>query len=152
MRKNQADSVQICLYSKPYNILYEADNSKQSLNTALQKSTSPNMFGLHPPFQMDANFGVTAGIAEMLIQSHVGIISLLPAFPKEWQGGEVVGLLAPGGFEVSINWIENQMTGVQVLSKLGNALILKYGNAHFELEKTQPNTVYVFDENLNLLN
>lgn len=135
-----------------YARLYEADNSKKSLNTVLQKSTSPNMFGLHPPFQMDANFGVTAGIAEMLIQSHVGTISLLPALPKEWQDGEVVGLLARGGFEVSINWIENQVTGVQVLSKLGNPLILKYGNAHFELEKTKPNTVYVFDENLNLLN
>jgi alpha-L-fucosidase 2 len=135
-----------------YARLHEAENASESLNTVLQKSTSSNLFGQHPPFQMDANFGVTAGIAEMLIQSHAGNINLLPAIPKEWQDGQVIGLLARGGFEVSINWKGNQLTEVEILSKLGNPIFIKYGTNHFELEKTKPNMVYRFDENLNLLN
>ncbi len=133
-----------------YARLHEAEKARESLNTVLKKSTSPNLFGQHPPFQMDANFGVTAGIAEMLLQSHAGNISLLPALPEEWQDGQVSGLLVRGGFEISMTWQQHQLTGVELRSKLGNPLILKYGDHEIELETTEPNQVYRFDGSLNL--
>lgn len=134
-----------------YARLHEAEKARESLHTVLKKSTSANLFGQHPPFQMDANFGVTAGIAEMLLQSHAGNISLLPALPQEWTDGQVSGLLARGGFEVSINWEQNQLTGVQVRSKLGKPVILKHGNSEIELKTTDRNKTYQFDGSLKLL-
>lgn len=109
-----------------YARLYEAKKAKESLNVVLSKSTSPNLFGLHPPFQMDANFGATAGIAEMLLQSHAGIIHLLPALPKEWSNGTVKGLRARGGFEIDIVWKDGKLGQVELTSVFGQQATLKY--------------------------
>jgi alpha-L-fucosidase 2 len=135
-----------------YARLHEGEKARESLNTVLAKSTSPNLFGQHPPFQMDANFGATAGIAEMLIQSQPGNISLLPALPEEWKDGQVSGLLARGGFDVSMAWEQHQLTKLEIRSKLGQPLILRHNNNRLELESTEANKVYRFDGNLNLLN
>ena len=109
-----------------YARLQEAEKAKESLNTVLSKSTSPNLFGQHPPFQMDANFGATAGIAEMLVQSHAGMIYLLPALPKDWSSGEVKGLKARGGFVVDIKWENNELVEATIYSELGEECKVRY--------------------------
>lgn len=110
-----------------YARLQDGEKALESLNTVLSKSTSPNLFGQHPPFQMDANFGATAGIAEMLIQSHGGIIRLLPAIPKEWATGEVKGLRARGGYEVDIKWSNGKLVSAVIFSEKGGDVMIKYG-------------------------
>ena len=84
-----------------------------------------NLLGAHPPFQIDGNFAASAGIAEMLVQSHLSYLELLPALPDAWQKGCVAGLCARGGFEVSIRWDRGQLVEAQITSKLGTDCVLR---------------------------
>ncbi len=116
--------------------------------------TYPNMFDAHPPFQIDGNFGCTAGIAEMLLQSQDRFIFVLPALPDAWKDGSVSGLKARGGFIIDINWTNNKVSKIKIKSFLGgNCRVRAYDKlmaaGDFKLEKAKgknPNPFFVIPD------
>ena len=117
----------------------QAEKALESLNQVVSHTIHPNLFTICPPFQIDANFGTTAGIAEMLLQSHVRdqesyIVHLLPALPESWKTGSYSGLKARGGFEVAVEWREGRLVSAQVKSLLGNPCRVLYQGKYYELD------------------
>jgi alpha-L-fucosidase 2 len=100
----------------------------------------PNLFDAHPPFQIDGNFGAAAGIAEMLVQSHLRdekgnfIIHVLPALPSNWPTGHIHGLRARGGFEVDLVWKDRRPASLAVRSARGGTAILRHGDTSREIK------------------
>lgn len=126
--------------------LVSGDNSRYSGGGG----SYPNLFDAHPPFQIDGNFGAPAGIIEMLIQSHLSGIDLLPALPSALPQGKISGVCARGGFELSFSWEDGILQEVEVLSKGGEPCKLRYGTQSTEFE-TEKGKRYKLDADLNML-
>ena len=131
--------------------LHDGDKAYENLLALLTKSTMNNLLDNHPPFQIDGNFGGTAGITEMLLQSHAGEIELLPALPSKWKNGHIHGLMARGGFEVNIDWENGRLKQATITSFLGNPLKLSYAGKTIEINDTEKWREYIFGNELNRL-
>lgn len=108
--------------------LHDGNHAYKLLGNLLKNGTSDNLWDTHPPFQIDGNFGGVSGITEMLVQSHMGFIHLLPALPEAWSQGSVKGLKVRGNFELDIYWKDGKLSEVRILSHSGNKCDLRYGD------------------------
>jgi hypothetical protein len=99
--------------------LREGDQALDIYQKFIRERTVPNLWTLHPPFQIDGNFGTMAGVVEMLLQSHQGYIDVLPALPKSWNTGSFSGLVARGNFVVSAEWQNGKATRLAVNARSG---------------------------------
>jgi len=123
--------------------LKDGEKAWDHLQMLLAKSTKNNLFDNHPPFQIDGNFGGTAGIAEMLLQSHSGNIHLLPALPKAWDKGHITGLKARGGFVCDIWWENGILEKAIIHSANGGKALIKYGSDEQQAD-IEPGGEYIY--------
>ncbi|MNJ54289.1 hypothetical protein D3C77_497230 [compost metagenome] len=108
--------------------LGDGEKAHHFIQTLLARSTYPNLFDDHPPFQIDGNFGGASGIAEMLLQSHNEVIQLLPALPTAWGKGSVSGLKARGGYVIDIQWDQGRLLTATIKSTHGGLCHVSYAN------------------------
>ena len=120
--------------------LHDGNRAYKLYGNLLKNGTLDNLWDTHPPFQIDGNFGGTAGVTEMLMQSHMGFIHLLPALPDAWKDGEVKGLCAKGNFELDIQWNNGELVSVNILSKNGGNCELRYQDAVISLKTVKGKT------------
>jgi alpha-L-fucosidase 2 len=111
-----------------YARLLEGNKAYENILALQRKSTLPNLLDVHPPFQIDGNFGVVSGITEMLMQSHNGEVHVLPALPEAWASGSIKGIVAKKGFEINMTWELGKLKTLVITSKLGNTLNLRYND------------------------
>lgn len=104
----------------------DAEVSYEEINALFNTGIYPNLFDSHAPFQIDGNFGYTSGVNEMLMQSNMGYINVLPALPEEWANGSINGIVARGNFELGMNWTDGKASEVRALSKNGGLCTVQY--------------------------
>jgi alpha-L-fucosidase 2 len=131
--------------------LGNSENAYHMVQGLLKYNTLTNLFANHPPIQMDGNFGITAAICEMLVQSHTYEIQLLPALPKEWKSGSIKGLCARGCFEVDILWQDGKLKKAVLRSKNGEKCKIRYKEKVIDIQLS-PGQSYNFNETLKQLN
>ena len=130
----------------------DGNGTHYEIQYMLKTKTRDNLWGTHPPFQIECNFGYTAGLAEMLVQSHEGFIEVLPALPDAWATGSYKGLTARGGFEVDVAWENGTATEVSITSNTGEELVFKYcGAANATVVDSKGNPVSFTSEGSNLI-
>ena len=121
--------------------LHDGNHAYTLYGNLLKNGTLDNLWDTHPPFQIDGNFGGTAGVTEMLLQSHAGFIHLLPSLPDAWSEGSVSGLEARGNFCLDLTWANGQLTEALLTSRKGGRCILRYGDQELTLQ-TRPGKSY----------
>lgn len=135
------------IYVEGNNDLLITDQLTLVRNEKKKGGTYPNLFDAHPPFQIDGNFGCTAGIAEMLMQSHDGFVYLLPALPANWKEGRIRGIKARGGFELDFCWRNGKLDKLTIYSSEGGNFRLRtltpvQGKGLKKARGENPNAIY----------
>ena len=130
--------------------LFDKKAAEENINKFLEISIADNMFDMHPPFQIDGNFGFTAGIAELLMQSHEGFIRILPTLPQNWETGKITGLKARGNIEVDLEWKDGQLVKLGLLSQNNYTGKFKYQTIFKEIKLSENKKVW-FDTSLNVI-
>ncbi len=120
--------------------LHDGNHAYTLFGNLLKNGTLDNLWDTHAPFQIDGNFGGTAGITEMLMQSHMGFIHLLPALPDAWNEGRIAGICAKGGFDVEIIWSEGKLKEAVITSKNGSHCNLRYGTSTLSFNTKKGNS------------
>lgn len=130
--------------------LQDGNHAYMLLGNLLKNGTTDNLWDTHPPFQIDGNFGGTAGITEMLLQSQMGFIQLLPALPDAWRSGSVKGLCAKGNFEIGVTWKDGRLKEATVHSMSGGVCRLRYADKQVSF-KTVKGKTYRIGEDMKII-
>lgn len=132
--------------------LHDGNRSYKLYGNLLKNGTADNLWDIHPPFQIDGNFGGTAGVTEMLLQSHAGCLHLLPALPDAWPEGSITGLRARGNFGVDLHWADGRLAKAVIVSGSGEKCAVRYGDEtlSFDTKRGKRYTVVLSEGKLRL--
>lgn len=127
--------------------LHDGNHSYILFGNLLKNGTADNLWDIHPPFQIDGNFGGTAGVTEMLLQSHAGCLDLLPSLPDAWAKGSIKGLRARGNFGVDLAWDSGKLTQARITANVGGMCHIRYGELKLSLRTEKGKTYNVSVKN-----